>query len=566
MRDRSSISSAASLIALTVVVLVAASDAAADSPSGSVTGVPNGSETIEQIRQGTGAAPRLVASFDGLGYGFEGPQGTAQFRNPSDNSLAVGPNHIVQTVNSRMAIFTKKGNRYGVTGRVLYGPVETRNVFKDFGGPCEDINNGDAVVRYDQLADRWLVVMPIFRRLAPRENQPEVPTAAQPPHFSVMGNAGQPGPARVLYQPDAPSAESQQSNGKRYRDPNPREDGGFAMCYAISATADPMGAYYRYEFLRPLFPDYPRPAIWTDGYYVPTSTGDDVIEKHACVVERDKMLQGKPAKEQCVIINDVSFLNNADIDGHTLPPAGSPNIMIATGGSQLNDILEDDKLYAWSMDIDWNDAAKTRVVGPQEIPVAPYRFLCGGQLTNCVPQPGVEQRLDSQGDKIMSRFVYRRVGNVETLVAVHSVNTSAGGGGVRWYELRPGEKRNLRLHQQGTYAPGGNYRWMASPAIDRFGNIGFGYSFGGENDFPGQRFTGRLANDAPGEMTLQETALVQGEASQTTTLRWEDYSQTAIDPSDDCTVWYVGDYLKEGAPRYSSRIGAFQMGDCGESE
>ena len=41
-----------------------------------------------------------------------------------------------------------------------------------------------------------------------------------------------------------------------------------------------MGSYYRYEFLRPLFPDYPRPAIWSDGYYVPTSTGDDVIQKH----------------------------------------------------------------------------------------------------------------------------------------------------------------------------------------------------------------------------------------------------------------------------------------------
>ena len=69
------------------------------------------------------------------------------------------------------------------------------------------------------------------------------------------------------------------------------------MCYAISTSSDPMGSYYRYEFLRPLFPDYPRPAIWTDGYYVPTSTGDNRIsetvatQKHACVVERDKMLK-----------------------------------------------------------------------------------------------------------------------------------------------------------------------------------------------------------------------------------------------------------------------------------
>src|SRR3989442_8929885 len=41
-------------------------------------------------------------------------------------------------------------------------------------------------------------------------------------------------------------------------------------------------------------------------------------------------------------------------------------------------------------------------------------------------------------------------------------------------------------------------------------------------------------------------------------LRWEDYTQTAIDPSDDCTIWYVGDYLKKGALTYSTRIGAFR--------
>ena len=35
---------------------------------------------------------------------------------------------------------------------MLYGPVNTNNVFRGFGGTCEARNNGDAVVRYDQLA------------------------------------------------------------------------------------------------------------------------------------------------------------------------------------------------------------------------------------------------------------------------------------------------------------------------------------------------------------------------------------------------------------------------------
>ena len=52
---------------------------------------------------------------------------------------------------------------------------------------------------------------------------------------------------------------------------------------------------------------------------------------------------------------------------------------------------------------------------------------------------------------------------------------------------------------------------MASPAIDRFGNIGIGYSFGGTPHFAGQRFAGRLATDPPGVLTLRETVLVEGE-------------------------------------------------------
>jgi hypothetical protein len=240
--------------------------------------------------------------------------------------------------------------------------------------------------------------------------------------------------------------------------------------------------------------------------------------------------------------------------------------MMAAGGTQLDNILEAGTIDVWQFHVDWKSPANTKLIGPEKIAVAPYHYLCDGQLTNCVPQPGAERRLDAQGDKIMSRVVYRRIGNREAMVAVHSVNTAAGGGGVRWYELvidARDKARRVTLGQQGTYAPDGFYRWMASPAIDRFGNIGIGYSFGGTPHFTGQRFAGRQRSDPAGALTMQETVLVEGEAAQTNTLRWEDYTTTAIDPSDDCTVWYVGDYLKQDAQSYSSRIGAFRMPGCG---
>lgn len=204
---------------------------------------------IEQTAQGPRPAAGMIVSFDGMSG-----------RNPSDNSLAVGPSHVMEIVNSQMSVYDKQG-------KVLYGPVPTNTVFKGFGGRCEANNNGDAVARYDQLARRWLIVMPLFRR---------DPDNSQPP---------------------------------------------YSMCYAVSKSGDPMGEYHRYEFKRQLFPDYSRPAIWTDGYYVPSSTGDEVIQKHACVADRTRMLRGEPATEQCLIVDCVNFLNNADIDGYQASPA-----------------------------------------------------------------------------------------------------------------------------------------------------------------------------------------------------------------------------------------------------
>src|SRR5204863_2793096 len=125
----------------------------------------------------------------------------------SDNSIAVGPNHVVQTVNSRMAIFTK-------AGKPLYGPVATNNVFRGFGGPCELRNNGDAVVRYDQLAGRWLIVMPIFSRNMPG------------PHPGIAGEA-----VRLFEPAPAPPPASPTIDTARPRPaPPPPSTDPYAMC------------------------------------------------------------------------------------------------------------------------------------------------------------------------------------------------------------------------------------------------------------------------------------------------------------------------------------------------
>src|SRR4029453_9758179 len=238
----------------------------------------------------------------------------------------------------------------------------TNTIFAGAGGVCAERPNGDAVVRYDQLAKRWLAVMPIFRGpvFGADRSQPGQPAK---PGDAARASVGRPGTPPPL--PPAPQRGQQP--------PQPRE-GTYAICYALSTGADPLGTYNRYVFERPLFPDYPRPAIWTDGYYVPTSTGDEVIPKHACVVERAKLLNGEPAREQCVIIDGVNFLNNADLDGQALPPKGAPNVMMAAGGTQLKNMFQDDGIYAWTFHVDWNTPANTKVDGPLKIAVAPYHY------------------------------------------------------------------------------------------------------------------------------------------------------------------------------------------------
>jgi hypothetical protein len=147
-------------------------------------------------------------------------------------------------------------------------------------------------------------------------------------------------------------------------------------------------------------------------------------------------------------------------------------------------------------------------------------------------------------------------------VAQHSVATAAHGGGIRWYEFRLDKDGNPALYQQSTYAPDRFFRWLGSIATDRKGDIGIGYSFGGDPNYPGQRFAARTATDPKGQLTYHESILANGAGSQTRSLRWEDYTFITLDPADDCTFWFVGNYLKAGETSSTTRIGGFKVPSC----
>jgi hypothetical protein len=102
-----------------------------------------------------GAAHPVAIGFtkDGLGDGFP----NFQVRNaPPDTSGAVGKTQFVQWVNTSFAIFDK------ATGNRLLGPIKGKFLWEGLGGPgtpvpCEINNDGDPIVSYDRVANRWVL-------------------------------------------------------------------------------------------------------------------------------------------------------------------------------------------------------------------------------------------------------------------------------------------------------------------------------------------------------------------------------------------------------------------------
>ncbi len=433
---------------------------------------------------------------------------------PPDTSGAVGPNHFVQWVNLSFAVYSKGSPT--TPPALLYGPAAGNTLWHGFGGACESTNNGDPIVRYDRAADRWVM------------SQLAVPN-------SFLG---------LLFAP-------------------------FYECIAVSATSDPLGAYYRYEFSFDKLNDYPKLAVWSDGYYLTinqfTSISLQWAGQGVVAFDRARMLSGQPATaiyyDLASVDMNLGGMLPADLDGPQ-PPAGSPAYF-----AQVDDDAwgaDPDQLQIWKFHADWSNPALSSFTRVATLPTAPFDSDMCAFSRNCIPQPGTTARVDAIADRLMYRLQYRNFGAYETLVVNHTVDADGTDhAGVRWYEVRnPGA--SPFIYQQGTYAPDSNHRWMGSAAMDGSGNIALGFSVTGPFTFPSIRYTGRLAGDPPNVMTLGEADLVVGAGSQThSSGRWGDYSTLLVDPVDDCTFWYTQEYYAVTSEfGWQTRIGSFALPGC----
>lgn len=335
--------------------------------------------------------------------------------------------------------------------------------------------------------------------------------------------------------------------------------GPFYQCVAVSTSADPLGTYNRYQYNYAAFNDYPKLALWPNAYYFTFNIFQDNVfmGSKACAMDRNKMMSGGDATMHCFNTGmDYGGLLASDLDGEQQPPRDAPNFLVAYGINELQ---------LWKMHADFSVPANDYFTGPLLIPVAPFSPLC--EALTCVKQPGTTQALDSLGDRLMNRLVYRRFPDHESLLVSHAV-TAGASGGVRWYELRAPGAALPTVHQQGTYAPDSSYRFMSSIAMDAVGNIALGYAISGSTVSPGIRYTGRLVSDPLGTMGQGEGTIVAGFGAQSGGLsRYGDYSSMNVDPLDDCTFWYTQEYIGAmGSFNWRTRVGSFKFSTCGAAK
>ena len=238
-----------------------------------------------------------------------------------------------------------------------------------------------------------------------------------------------------------------------------------------------------------------------------------------------------------------------DLDGATPPLDGTPAYFMDLQGSSIG-------AYTMFPNFSTNTATLSSF---STISVAGY------SAAGSSPQPGTTRLLDSLSDRMMYRLAFRRFSDHESIVTNHSVVGSSSGTGVRWYELRSpvSTSGTFSLFQQGTFSPDASYRWMGSAAMDQAGDIAIGYSLSNSSGvYPSVAYTGRIPTDSLGSMESEAT-IISGSGSQTGYTRWGDYSSMRIDPSDDCTLWYVNEYYPvTSSYGWYTRIGSFKFLNC----
>jgi Secretion system C-terminal sorting domain len=441
---------------------------------------PGFTDTSLQDYFGKTLTDTTIQNFEGLGSGSY---------IPPDTYGDIGPNHYFQVVNASYAIYDKAGDK-------ILGPLPSSSVWN---GMPNNVNSGDAVVVYDENANRWL--------------------------FSQFS---------LPYYPNGP----------------------FYQMIAVSQTPDPTGSWFRYQYTFTSMPDYPKFGTWPDGYYMScnrfSAGSGGFAGTGAAAFDRTKMLAGDLTAQMIYFTlsssNEAYSFLPSDCDG-AFPPAGTPNYFT------YEDNQSPQHLGILEFHADWTTPANSTFGNLLSVPVTSFN----SNLSPGIPQKGTTVRLATLSDRLMYRLQFRKFNDHWSMVCNHSVNAGAGVAGIRWYELRK-TTGAWTVYQQATYAPAdNNYRWMGSMAMDTAGSIAIGYSISSSSMYPSIRYTGRLRSDPLNQMTITERGIMSGGGCQTSSSqRWGDYSSMTVDPSSPTTFWFTTEYYSiTSSSSWQTRVASF---------
>lgn len=413
------------------------------------------------------------------------------------------------------------------SGQRLAGPIAGNAIWAGFGGPCEQSNEGDPLVVHDDFAGRWVL--------------------------SQM----------------AISAQRQ--------------------CVAVSLTADPFGAYARYEFAFPLRNDYAKLAVWTDGgadsaqstylLSVHEFSGSSFAGSSLVALERGAMLAGQPARMLRVGLLPEYGIQPVHLDGPhpAVPGSCAPFVHFALPPFPAG-------YRFWHLCPNWSQPGQGSVHGPIEVATdrsfVPY--------LEPVVQPHGAPGLPGFGAYTMYRASARRLGpdapEALSLAVTHTVRAGPAQGALRWtrFELSgdrlhasgfgdrlPGSERlQARVTDSGSYAPDGNTRFLGATALDASGHLAIGYHVAGPWQAPVLRRSGRRHQDPPGLLQDEASCGPTQTGTQTATHgRFGDYVSLSMDPVEQCTAYFAGQYIPaDGAADWATHVCAWRQPGCGEPD
>lgn len=407
---------------------------------------------------------------------------------PPDPTGAVGPNHYVHAVNSAFKIFDKSGN-------VLAGPSNLGTLWPG------NVNDGDPIILYDQLADRWFISQ-----------------------FNTSNNG---------------------------------------LMIAVSTTPDPTGTYNTWEYPLDFFPDYPHYTIWHDAYYMTANKSANntyALDRQALIDgEANPAIVGFTLPGIIPNTNTVFSPEPANLLGGSYD-ANTPGYIVYLQDDGWSGSITEDHLKIWEIDMDWVTTSNSTISSvPLQLPTVPFESTFAPFGTGDVAQPGTTQKIDMIGGVISYMVNYRKFAGHNSMIVTFNVDVDGSDtSGIRWFELRNDSSNPWSIYQEGTYAPAdGHSRFMGSAAIDAQGNIGLGFNIASATLPAGIRYTGRYFDDPLGTMTVAETTIVDGIGVQTFSNRFGDYSHLTMDP-DDFTFWHTAEYFT-ATNSWSTRIASFSL-------